>query len=591
MDNKRDPAGLILSAGLSSRMKEFKPLMEINGRAAVSIVIDSMRLAGIRDIFVVLGHNADEMRAYLKDQNVKTVYNENFEQGMFTSIQKGIAAIKEHGNDCILMTPVDIPLIPPYIYKAVMNRYYNAENKTFTVACYGGKKGHPLLIPAALEQEILDSNGEHGLKSVTSLYEDTMIRVDTHCKGILMDMDTQEAYRELLEYYENVKYPDREQCEKLLAIAGTPEHIIKHCMSVMDTAVTIGRELNKNGYDLSIPLIQAAGMLHDSQRIKEKHWDAGADFALEYGYPEVAAIIREHMSFVHELPVKDVTEKDLICLSDKLRQEDRLVTLDERLDPVRRRWKHDPESLKIIEYKLGAAGAMIKFIESRIGRSVYDMLRERDAELAGEKASRGISRRVMFIRHGETQRHNEKIFLGQTDVPLSNEGRDQCNLVGLHMQNFRIDVDRIYCSDLKRAVESAEIIASLMAGRPEIVPCPEFREMSLGSWDGMYIRDVRERYPEAYEARGRDMIRYRIDENAENFLDVMERGTRKLNSIIEQTEGDIVIVAHSGVIRAVKCAILDCDPEEILNMKIQRGAYEFLEIGREYIERFGLNIK
>ena len=77
--------------------------------------------------------------------------------------------------------------------------------------------------------------------------------------------------------------------------------------------------------------------------------------AFDYGYPEVADIILDHMNYMHPIPVFEITEKDIVCLSDKLRQEDKLVTLDERLEPVRRRWADNPEALQIIEDKIEAA--------------------------------------------------------------------------------------------------------------------------------------------------------------------------------------------------------------------------------------------
>lgn len=74
------------------------------------------------DIFVVTGFQAELLSDFLRDEGVRAVYNEKFEEGMFSSIQAGVRAAYENGNDCFLMTPVDVPLIPPYIIKALLNR-------------------------------------------------------------------------------------------------------------------------------------------------------------------------------------------------------------------------------------------------------------------------------------------------------------------------------------------------------------------------------------------------------------------------------------------------------------------------------------
>ncbi len=590
---ERNPAGLILSAGFSSRMKDFKPLMKIGGKTPLEILIDHLRIAGVQEIFVVVGYNAEILTDYLSDKNVHVVENKNFEQGMFTSIQCGVRAAADAGHDCFLMTPVDIPLVPPYIMKAVMNRFYNASPQNgkapFVVPCYEGKKGHPLLIPAEYTEEILASGGENGLKSVTSRYEDRFIRVDTHCRGIILDMDTQEAYRELSDYYSEAKYPDEEQCFKIIERMETPGHVVKHCQAVTDTAVAITEALNASGCHFSVPLVRAAGLLHDVLRVRKAHWEAGAKCAMDYGYPEVADIIMDHMHYVPTVPVHDIDEKDIICLSDKLRQEDKLVTLEDRLAPVKIRWADDPQALGIIEHKINAAGAVLHYIEGVIGRNVYEMLREHD-EHKQEEEPQGYRRRVILIRHGETQRHKEKIFLGQTDVPLNEEGKDQCTIVGIEMQHFDVDTDVVYCSDLRRARESAKIIAGIMGDRYHVQPVPEFREMNLGGWDGKYISEVREEYPEEYAKRGRDLIRFKIDETAENFEELRDRVVPKFNEILESTEGDIVIVSHSGVLLVLKCEITGRSLEQIRRMKFRRGTYEFLEVGEEYLQRHQIAI-
>lgn len=588
MRKDRNPAGLILSAGYSSRMHDFKPLMKIGSSTPLGILTQNLRIAGVQDIYVVTGHQSDRIREYLKDQDARIVHNEKFAEGMFTSIQCGVEAATRDGHDCILMTPVDVPLIPPYIFKALMNRFYNSDRSRFAVACCNGKKAHPLLIPASLAEEVLRSDGENGMKSVTAPYEADMIRMETHCESILYDMDTQEAYQALLEFYRKHKYPDEEQCWRILDRQGTPSHIIKHCMAVTETALLIAEELNAHGLFLSIPLIRASGMLHDVLRMKPKHAEVGAELLLEYGYPEVADIIKDHMDYQHPLPVYDITEKDIICLSDKFRQEDKLVTLEQRLAPVLMRFRDDPEAVRAIESKIGCTYAVLNYINITIEKSLYKFLLEHDEK--SRKAAEVPLRRVFLIRHGETEKRDEKIFLGQTDVPLNEEGREQCRIAGIELTHFDIQTSNLYSSDLKRALQSAEIIIPNTGIDMKIQKVPEFREMNLGSWDGKYIREIREQYPEAYEQRGEDLLGYRIDEEAENFYDLRERVVAKFNQIVQEEPGDVVIVAHSGVLKVLKCELTGRQLPDVLKLKINRGGYELFDLTKEYADRYALDI-
>lgn len=154
-------------------------------------------------------------------------------------------------------------------------------------------------------------------------------------------------------------------------------------------------------------------------------------------------------------------------------------------------------------------------------------------------------RKIILIRHGEPMQHDGgKIFLGQTDVPLSERGRKQAEAIKADVQ-----AGKIYASSLKRAMETAEIA---FPGR-EIIPVDEFKEMNLGPWDGRYIDEIKEEYPLEYERRGRDIFTFKIGNRAENFYDLQYRVLMKLRDILRSDDGDeIVIVSHSGVIRCIE---------------------------------------
>jgi broad specificity phosphatase PhoE len=196
---------------------------------------------------------------------------------------------------------------------------------------------------------------------------------------------------------------------------------------------------------------------------------------------------------------------------------------------------------------------------------------------------------LFLVRHGEPRRHSDRIFLGQTDIPLSDRGRDEAAAAGDELARLQCRTDRIYSSDLLRACETAEIIsarltrmlhgdstASAQSGgrdksRPYIdalsdtpsfpsrrapsntrlfapqerqnsneisgrggVPItyvPAFRELNMGEWDGELIEDIRRRFPDEYANRGEDILNYRVP-GGENFHDLRERVTREFQRIL-----------------------------------------------------------
>lgn len=570
---KMSTAGIILAAGFSSRMKDFKPLMKIGEKTPLEMLTLSMNIAGIDQIYVVTGYRSEDIEKALDGTETRIIRNSRFEEGMFTSIQAGVAAASGDGHSCFIINPVDIPLIPPYIFKLLLKKHLEEPGK-FLTPCFEGRHGHPLLVPGIFAGEIADSNGEQGMKSVTGAHPGEMSYLDTNCESILMDMDTKEAYEALLEYYENHRIPDEDMCRKIYLRCGTPEHVIRHCEAVTEAATVMGEELNKAGMNLSIPLIRASGLLHDCLRTMPKHWDAGAERVMDYGYPEVADIVQAHMDYLHPLPVDGVTEKDLICLADKLCEEDHVVTLRDRLSPALEKFKDNPEIVKKVKEKINVSSKVLNYIEEYTGSNMCELIRAHMDEI---HAARGNVRRVVLIRHGETERHSEKIFLGQTDVSLSAEGREQCEYVGYEMNHFKLNTRTVYCSDLKRATESAEIIAARMEGDIAVEPVPEFREMSLGSWDGKFMSEIRKEDPEGFEARGADLLNYRIDGDAENFQDLYDRVIPGFRRLVNETSGDLIIVSHSGVLRVILCFMEGRELSQVLNMKFDRGTYRVKE--------------
>ena len=167
-------------------------------------------------------------------------------------------------------------------------------------------------------------------------------------------------------------------------------------------------------------------------------------------------------------------------------------------------------------------------------------------------------RRIYLIRHGQTRQHDEKMFIGRYDVPLEDGAEKSvkemagklAKAIGDGMQ--KDNPLKIYTSPLKRAVQTAEIISEVL-GADELIIEEELQEISLGGWDGLPIREVKEMYPEEYERRGRDIFVFKNGNKAENFYDVQYRAVRALRRILDSDDSkDVLIVTHSAVIRALE---------------------------------------
>ncbi|MCX6374344.1 MAG: NTP transferase domain-containing protein [Actinobacteria bacterium] len=102
-------AGVILAAGLSSRMRELKPLLPLDGVAAVLWVAGSYRDAGLEAI-VVLGFGAERVAPLLDAHGVHHVVNRGFEDGMYSSVRCGVRALPADVR-AFFVHPVDCALV------------------------------------------------------------------------------------------------------------------------------------------------------------------------------------------------------------------------------------------------------------------------------------------------------------------------------------------------------------------------------------------------------------------------------------------------------------------------------------------------
>lgn len=179
-----------------------------------------------------------------------------------------------------------------------------------------------------------------------------------------------------------MKHPDRQECERLLDEYGTPEHVRRHCRAVADTACTVAEELNKHGFELDVPLILAAGMLHDIARVKDRHWDVGAELMDSLGYHGESRIVKVHMTYSPFSDISEVTETDMVCLGDRTVMEDEYVGLDRRIDYVINKAKKNgnPGAEPVILEKKKQTRKFIDQIEEIIGCTLDELMERKTKE-------------------------------------------------------------------------------------------------------------------------------------------------------------------------------------------------------------------
>ncbi len=187
-----DIAAIVLAAGESRRMGRPKMLLPFKGKPMITHVIENIRKAGIENISVVIGAEKEKLPALLKELSVNFCINNEYQQGMLSSVICGIRSLPENVM-AIFVFPGDQPLISTDTITNILQKR-NSSGKGIFIPVYGNRRGHPVLIDARYRARILDLDPHEGLRSLAALYPDDVCEVETNDPGILKDFDTYEEY-------------------------------------------------------------------------------------------------------------------------------------------------------------------------------------------------------------------------------------------------------------------------------------------------------------------------------------------------------------------------------------------------------------
>jgi broad specificity phosphatase PhoE len=190
--------------------------------------------------------------------------------------------------------------------------------------------------------------------------------------------------------------------------------------------------------------------------------------------------------------------------------------------------------------------------------------------------SRSHAARFFLVRHGETEGESSIRYHGITDVPLSEPGREQMRRAARAIEARRSDgsFGKVFSSPLVRASEGAQIITG--KADASIVTIEEFAEVHFGLFEGLTADEIRERYPDHFAIWNADRLApdytYPEGESRANFAARVERGLERVLSIwTAGIDGDALLVAHRGVIRAIVRKLTNQQPV------VELGSIQILE--------------
>ena len=186
-----DCAAIVLAAGASTRLRQPKQLLKLNGETLLHRTVRLAQQAGCNPVFVVLGFEAARMQQELNGLEANPVINQNWPSGMGSSLRAGIAAAMKESPQPqkILALLCDQPTLSAEILSKLLETSAKAKS-LITASSYAGRFGVPAIFDKQLYPDLLKVAGDQGARSVIQRYLNQTSLVEF--PGGVIDIDTPE---------------------------------------------------------------------------------------------------------------------------------------------------------------------------------------------------------------------------------------------------------------------------------------------------------------------------------------------------------------------------------------------------------------
>ena len=181
--------GVLLAGGTSSRFGDANKLLaDLQGAPLVRHAARTLLDAGLSEVVAVLGYEAPAVVSALDGLDLRVVRNPDYEEGLSTSVARGVEAARSAGADAALFLPGDMPAVDSNTVGLLADAY-RAGLGTALAAAHGSRRGNPVLFDAAHFDELLAVGGDTGGRAVL-LGSDDAALVEAGDPGVTEDVDT-----------------------------------------------------------------------------------------------------------------------------------------------------------------------------------------------------------------------------------------------------------------------------------------------------------------------------------------------------------------------------------------------------------------
>jgi molybdenum cofactor cytidylyltransferase len=186
-------SAILLAAGESKRMGTNKLSLPWGRKTVLEHCLRVLLSSQVGEVWVVLNKQTWELGQRLRGPRVKLVHNPRSQEGMSTSIRKGIQAMGQKSR-AVLIALGDHPLLKVNTVNALIRAYVEKKG-TIIVPVFRGKRGHPVLFDRRYVKELLKLKKDVGARALLERHRKEVYEVHSKSEGVVVDIDTWEEYR------------------------------------------------------------------------------------------------------------------------------------------------------------------------------------------------------------------------------------------------------------------------------------------------------------------------------------------------------------------------------------------------------------
>jgi len=192
---------------------------------------------------------------------------------------------------------------------------------------------------------------------------------------------------------------------------------------------------------------------------------------------------------------------------------------------------------------------------------------------------------VLIVRHGQTESNTTGFYVGRSDEELTKTGYKQVRRLSHRLAGWPIA--EVYTSPLRRTYATAAILAEPHELQPRVLD--NLIEIDLGDWQGLYMSEISQRWPELWQQWRTDPSEVIIP-NGESLTEVAERVIPAVHRIVETNRGkEVIIVVHEIIAKVIVQHVLGAPNSIYRRFEINNTSLTVIQFTDNKSQLIGLN--